>query len=89
MVINIARRKFISALSGITVAWPLAARAQQPKRMRRVGVVIGYAESDPNGQLQVTAFRQQLRNLGWVEGSNIKSIFALLATIPTALGRWQ
>ena len=82
MVINIARRKFISALSGITVAWPLAARAQQPKRMRRVGVVMGYAESDPNGQLQVTAFRQQLRNLGWVEGSNIRIDFRFASDDP-------
>jgi len=75
MAINIARRKFISTLGGIAVAWPLAARAQQPERMRRVGVVMGYAESDPNGQLQVTAFRQQLRKLGWVEGSNVRIDF--------------
>ena len=51
---------------------PLAARAQQRERMRRIGVVMAYAESDPNAQVQVAAFRQQLEKLGWTEGSNIR-----------------
>lgn len=59
-------------LLGGAAAWPLAAYAQQPERVRRIGVVMGYAESDPNGQVQVTAFRQQLQKLGWIEGSNIR-----------------
>ena len=76
------RRDFITLVGNAAVAWPSAARAQQPARMRRVGVVMGYAESDPNGQLQVTAFRQQLQRLGWVEGSNIRIDFRFGADDP-------
>jgi putative ABC transport system substrate-binding protein len=72
MAIGIGRRQFLSALGGTIVLWPFAARAQQTERMRRIGVVMGYAESDQNGQLQVAAFQQQLQKLGWVEGQNIK-----------------
>jgi putative ABC transport system substrate-binding protein len=72
LAIDIGRRKFASVLVGATVAWPLDAHAQQTERIRRIGVVMGYAESDPNGQLQVAAFRQQLQKLGWVEGRNIR-----------------
>jgi putative tryptophan/tyrosine transport system substrate-binding protein len=72
MTTSIGRRELITVLGGAAAAWPLAARAQQTERMRRVGVVMGYAESDPNGQLQVAAFWQQLQNLGWVEERNIR-----------------
>jgi len=65
------RREFLSALGG-AAAWPLEARAQQPERIRKIGVVMAYKESDPNGQVQVEAFRQQLRKLGWMEGSNVQ-----------------
>jgi putative ABC transport system substrate-binding protein len=51
--------------------WPVAARAQQPERMRRVGVLMGYAETDPSAQAQVEALRQELQKLGWEEGRNI------------------
>jgi putative ABC transport system substrate-binding protein len=51
--------------------WPLATHAQQRMRVRRIGVVMAYSESDPNGQVQVAAFRDQLQRLGWIEGSNI------------------
>ena len=76
------RREFIAGFGSAAVTWPLTARAQQPERMRRVGVVMGYAESDPNGQLQVTSFRQQLQKLGWVEGSNIRIDFRFAADDP-------
>jgi ABC-type uncharacterized transport system substrate-binding protein len=76
------RRDFIKVIGGGAVAWPLPAQAQQPERMRRIGVVMGYAESDPNGHLQVEAFRQQLRKLGWVEGNNIKIDFRFAADNP-------
>jgi hypothetical protein len=65
------RRQFITMLGG-AAALPLAARAQQPTRMRRIGLVMAYAESDPNGQLQVAAFRQHLQKLGWIEGSKVR-----------------
>jgi hypothetical protein len=65
------RREFITLLGG-AAAWPLAARAQQPERTRRVGVLMGYAESDAAAQTQVAALRQELRKLGWEEGRNIR-----------------
>jgi putative tryptophan/tyrosine transport system substrate-binding protein len=64
------RRAFILLLGGAVAIWPLAARAQQ--RIRRIGVVMAYAESDSNGQIQVAAFREHLRKLGWTEGSNLR-----------------
>ena len=69
---QLKRREFITVLGGAAAALPLAARAQQRERMRRIGVVMAYAESDPNGQVQVAAFRQQLAKLGWMEGSNLR-----------------
>jgi ABC-type uncharacterized transport system substrate-binding protein len=65
------RRKFISLLGGVA-AWPLAARAQQAQRMRRVGVLIGFAETDPDVQSWFAAFRGSLAKLGWTEGSNFQ-----------------
>jgi putative tryptophan/tyrosine transport system substrate-binding protein len=62
------RRRFISLLGGAAVSWPLAARAQQADRMRRVGLLMGYPEGDPEGQANLTAFRQGLQKLGWTEG---------------------
>ena len=59
------RREFITLLGGAAAAWPLAARAQQPERMQRVGALMGFAESDPEGQIFIAAFREGLHNLGW------------------------
>ena len=64
------RREFIGILGSATV-WPLASLAQSPDRMRRIGIVMAYAEDDPNGRTQIDAFRDELRTLGWIEGSNI------------------
>jgi putative ABC transport system substrate-binding protein len=66
------RREFITLLGGAAAAWPLAARAQQAERMRRIGVLVVYAESDPEGQAFVAAFREELQKLGWTEGRNIR-----------------
>ena len=63
------RREFIAMLGG-AAAWPLAARAQQS--VRRVGVLMGYAEDDPEAQLRYAAFQQRLAALGWTEGRNLK-----------------
>jgi putative ABC transport system substrate-binding protein len=65
------RREVIAALGG-AAAWPLAARAQQPERVRRIGVVAGGAESDEEFQARFAAFRQALQQLGWIEGSNVR-----------------
>jgi ABC-type uncharacterized transport system substrate-binding protein len=67
------RREFIILLS-CAVAWPLAARAQQPDRMRRVGVLMGISD-DPEGQARVTVFRQALAALNWTEGRNVQFIY--------------
>jgi putative ABC transport system substrate-binding protein len=66
------RRNFIRLLGGAAVAWPFAARAQQPDRMRRIGVMMGYAEDDPEAQTRLAAFKQGLLTLGWSEGRNLK-----------------
>jgi putative ABC transport system substrate-binding protein len=64
------RRDFI--LSGIAITCPFAARAQQPDRMRLIGVLMGYAESDRIAQSWLAAFRGALTKLGWTEGSNLR-----------------
>jgi putative ABC transport system substrate-binding protein len=66
------RREFITLLGGTAATWPLAARAQQPERMRRIGVLVAYAESDPEAQARIAAFRQGLRELSWTEGHNLR-----------------
>ena len=76
MPVNIGRRELIAAL-GCAVTWPLAARAQQPERMRRIGVLMGYAESDLGAQAFAAAFREGLQKLGWTEGRNIRDRHAL------------
>jgi putative ABC transport system substrate-binding protein len=65
------RRDFITLVGGAAVAWPLAARAQQPERTRRLGILMAIAENDPEGRQRVAAFVQGLRELGWTEGGNI------------------
>ena len=72
MAINIARRKFIAALGGAAVAWPLAVRAQKADRMRRVGVLETRAADDPEGQARLALFRQELQELGWTDGRNVR-----------------
>ena len=67
------RREFIAGLGG-TVAWPLAARAQQGDRMRRIGVLMG-DENEPVQKTQYSAFTQALANLGWTVGRNVRMDF--------------
>src|ERR1035437_1498969 len=66
------RREFITLLGSATVAWPLAVRAQQPERMRRIGVLMSVAADDPEGQARLTAFLQGLQQLGWADGRNVR-----------------
>src|SRR6266496_1818682 len=69
------RREFIALLAGATVSWPLGARAQRAELVRRIGFLLGLAESDPEGQARITAFRQGLEALGWTEARNIRIDF--------------
>ena len=66
------RREFIILLGGAAVAWPLAARAQQADRMRRVGVLVSRIADDPEEQARLAAFVQGLQELGWTEGRNVR-----------------
>jgi putative tryptophan/tyrosine transport system substrate-binding protein len=66
------RREFITLLGSAAAAWPLAAHAQQPDRVRRIGVLMGYPESDPEAQTYIRAFRDGLRKLGWMEDRNLR-----------------
>ena len=65
------RRQLITLLGGAAAAWPLAARAQQGERMRRIGVVMVTKETDPETPLRTMEFRQALAKLGWSEGRNV------------------
>ena len=65
------RRDFITLLGGAAIAWPLAARAQQRERMRRIGVLLSLAESDPEGKAQLSGFTHGLAELGGIEGRNL------------------
>jgi putative ABC transport system substrate-binding protein len=64
------RRRFLGVLGG-AAAWPLTARAQQPNRLRRVGILMPFSESDTEVQMRVRAFKQELQRLGWIEGSQV------------------
>ena len=70
MAIHIRRREFIFTLGGVAAAWPLTSHAQQPNRVRRIGVLMSYAESDSDAQAWYAAFREGLQKLGWTEGHN-------------------
>jgi ABC-type uncharacterized transport system substrate-binding protein len=68
----VRRRDFITLVGGAAAAWPLAAHAQQPERMRRIGVLMPPAADDPAAQARVAAFRQGLQQLGWTDGRNVR-----------------
>src|SRR5215469_16787857 len=72
MMSDVRRREFITLLGGAAAAWPLAARAQQGERMRRVAFLHPYTENDPEVLARVVAFRQGLEALGWAENRNIQ-----------------
>jgi putative tryptophan/tyrosine transport system substrate-binding protein len=82
------RREFISVLGGAAAAWSLAAHAQQPDRMRRIGVLMAYAEGDAVGQADIAALREGLQKLGWAEGRNIRVDFRWAALDAEATQRF-
>jgi putative tryptophan/tyrosine transport system substrate-binding protein len=81
------RREFITMVGGVTV-WPLAARAQQVGPVRRIGVLIGFAESDPAVQSWLAALRSALAKLGWTEGSNLRIEFRWAGDDPDRIKRF-
>ena len=66
------RRDFIAGIAGSAAAWPLAARAQPPDQVRRIGVLMGYAQNDVETEARLAAFRQRLKRRGWAEGRNVQ-----------------
>ncbi|MGA7738708.1 MAG: ABC transporter substrate-binding protein [Pseudolabrys sp.] len=66
------RREFISFVGGAAISWPLAARSQQPERMRRIGALMPWPADDAEAQSRVTAFVQALQQLGWTDGQNVR-----------------
>ncbi len=69
---DLRRREVITLLGTAAASWPFAARGQQPDRVRRIGVLMGYAESDSQAQANIAAFRDGLEKLGWTEGRNTR-----------------
>jgi ABC-type uncharacterized transport system substrate-binding protein len=69
---RLERRKFVTLLGGAAIGWPLAARAQQPERTRRVGILMSFQESDPANQKWLAGFQRRLSELGWAEDRNIR-----------------
>jgi putative ABC transport system substrate-binding protein len=69
---SLRRRDFITLLGGTAAAWPLAARAQQTERVRRIGLLMAFDENDPEGKRRVPAFAQALADLGWTVGRNLR-----------------
>ena len=72
MAIYIGRREFVVTLGGAAAMWSVASRAQQPDRMRRIGIVMPFAKGDSEGEARIRAFKQELTKLGWTDGSNIQ-----------------
>jgi putative tryptophan/tyrosine transport system substrate-binding protein len=79
------RREFITLLGGAAAVWPLAAAAQQADRMRRIGVLMGTADSDPDQKGMVRVFTQALSDLGWKEAANISIDYRWAAGEPARL----
>src|SRR5262249_5816236 len=69
---RVKRRAFITLLAGAAAPWSLTARAQQPDRMRRIGVLMSLAADDPEGKARLAAFVQRLQELGWSDGRNVR-----------------
>ncbi len=82
------RREFITLLGGAAAAWPLAVRAQEPERIRRVGVLMAYAEDNPEGKPRIAAFAQALQDLGWTDGRNIRIEYRWSAGDPERTRRY-
>ena len=78
------RREFIT-LIGAATTWPLALRAEQSERLRRVSVLLGVPENDPETKSRVRAFRLGMRDAGWIEGRNVQIEFRYAGTDPDTI----
>jgi putative ABC transport system substrate-binding protein len=81
------RREFITFLGGAVAVWPLVARAQQPERMRRVSVLLGLTEKDPETNARLKAFRLGMRDAGWIEGRNVQIEYRYAGTNPQSISK--
>src|SRR5665811_2542289 len=81
---QLGRREFITLLGGAAVAWPLAARAQQPERVRRIALLMNLPERDSWSIRCIAAFQQGLAELGWIEGRNIHIDYRWATTDPVS-----
>ena len=77
------RREFLGVLSGAAAAWPLSTLAQQPERVRRIGVLSGATKDTPDLQVRLAAFQQVLQQLGWTDGRNVRIDYRWGAGRPT------
>src|SRR5262249_13619901 len=82
------RREFITLIGGAAAVWPLAARSQQPERMRRFGVLMNLAADDLEGQARLTAFVHGLQQLGWTDGRNVQIDYRWAAGDAAAFHRY-
>jgi putative ABC transport system substrate-binding protein len=82
------RREFITLVGGTAAAWPLGAYAQQPNGVRRIGVLMPYAATDPSMKLEVAAFVRQLQDLGWAEGRNLQIDYRFAAGDAERMQAW-
>src|SRR5215471_8394375 len=82
------RREFITLLGGTAATWPLAARAQQPARMRRIGVLFGPAADDQFYKIRLATFQQRLQQLGWTDGHNVRIDYRFAAANPENYRRY-
>src|SRR5262245_51288188 len=83
------RREFITLLGGAVVAWPLAARAQQPRRMRRIGVLTPFPADDAEGHARLIASTQVLQQSGWTVGQNVRIDYRWALAIPQPCASMQ
>jgi putative ABC transport system substrate-binding protein len=83
----VRRRDFIRVVAGSAVGWPLAVQAQQPDRVRRVSVLLGIPENDPETKSRIRALRLGMRDAGWIEGRNIQIEYRYAGTDRDAINR--
>ena len=79
------RREFLGGLAGVASAWPLATRAQQAERVRRVGIMMNYFEDDPDAQARLASFLRGMQQLGWVDGHNVEIVIRWTAAVPSRI----